>query len=92
LRVTGNQPHSPLELAAELKCPLLGQYGGQDTGNKVDDVQAAAAKAAGKTVEIVVYPDAPHGFNADYRPSYRATDATTAWQRMLTWFKTYGVA
>jgi carboxymethylenebutenolidase len=55
-------------------------------------VQAAAAKAAGKTVEIVVYPDAPHGFNADYRPSYRATDATTAWQRMLTWFKTYGVA
>jgi carboxymethylenebutenolidase len=73
---------------------LLGQYGGQDTSIKVDDVQAAAAKAkaAGKTVEIIVYPDAPHGFNADYRPSYRATDAATAWQRMLAWFKTYGVA
>ena len=91
---TDIQPHSPLELAAELKCPLLGQYGGQDTSIKVEDVQAAAAKAkaAGKTVEIVVYPDAPHGFNADYRPSYRATDATEAWNRMLSWFKTYGAA
>jgi carboxymethylenebutenolidase len=91
---TDIQPHSPLELAAELKCPLLGQYGGQDTSIKVEDVQAAAAKAkaAGKIVEIVVYPDAPHGFNADYRPSYRATDAIEAWNRMLAWFKTYGVA
>ena len=91
---TDIQPHSPLEIADQLKCPLLGQYGGQDASIKVDDVQAAAAKAraAGKTVEIVVYPDAPHGFNADYRPSYRATDARAAWNRMLTWFKTYGVA
>lgn len=91
---TDIQPHSPLEIADQLKCPLLGQYGGQDGSIKVDDVRAAAAKAkaAGKTVEIVVYPDAPHGFNADYRPSYRATDAITAWTRMLTWFKTYGVA
>lgn len=91
---TDIQPHSPLEIADQLKCPLLGQYGGQDPSIKVADVQAAAAKAraAGKTVEIVVYPDAPHGFNADYRPSYRATDAKIAWQRMLTWFKTYGVA
>jgi carboxymethylenebutenolidase len=91
---TDIQPHSPLEIAGELKCPLLGQYGGQDTGIKVDDVRAAQAKAeaAGKTVEIVVYADAPHGFNADYRPSYRAADAAAAWQRMLAWFKTYGVA
>jgi carboxymethylenebutenolidase len=90
---TDIQPHSPLDVAADLKCPLLGQYGGQDTSIKVDDVQAAAAKAkaAGKTVDIVVYPDAPHGFNADYRPSYRAADATAAWKRMLAWFKTYGV-
>src|ERR1700719_3632239 len=75
---TDIQPHSPLEVADQLKCPLLGQYGGQDTSIKLDDVHAAEAKAkaAGKIVEIVVYPDAPHGFNADYRPSYRATDAT----------------
>lgn len=88
------QPKTATDLADQLKCPLLGLYGGQDTSIATDDVKAAAAKAtaAGKTVEIVIFPDAPHGFNADYRPSYRATDAATGWQRMLTWFKTYGVA
>ena len=49
------------------------------------------AKAAGKTVEIVVYPDAPHGFHADYRPSYRKADAEDGWKRMLAWFKQHGV-
>ena len=78
---------------ARCKCPLLGLYGGQDTGIPVADVQAAAAKAkaAGKTVEIVIYPDAPHGFHADYRPSYRQADAEDGWKRMLAWFKKYGV-
>ena len=52
----------------------------------------AKAKAAGKTAEIVVYPDAPHGFHADYRPSYRKDAAEDAWKRMLAWFKQYGVA
>ena len=88
------QPKNPIDLAAELKCPLLGLYGGLDTSIKVDDVQAAAAKAraAGKTVEIVVYPDAPHGFHADYRPSYKAADAADGWLRLQAWFKKYGVA
>ena len=59
----------------------------------MDDVRAAAAKAkaAGKDVEIVIYPDAGHGFHADYRPSYNATDAADGWQRMLAWFHKYGV-
>ena len=52
---------------------------------------AAKAKAAGKTVEIVVFPDAPHGFHADYRPSYRKADAEDGWARMLAWFKKNGV-
>ncbi len=88
------QPHTVLDIADQLKCPLLGLYGGQDTGISMADVHEAEAKAkaAGKTVEIVIYPDSPHGFNADYCPSYRATDAVNGWQRMLTWFKTYGVA
>jgi len=66
------QPKTATDGADQLKCPLLGLYGGQDQSIKVDDVHAAEAKAkaAHKTVEIVVYPDAPHGFNADYRPSY----------------------
>jgi len=87
------QPTSPGDIAADIKAPLLGMYGGQDTGIAVPDVQAAAAKAraAGKTVEIVVYPDAPHGFHADYRPSYRKADAEDGWGRMLAWFKKYGV-
>jgi len=87
------QPTNPGDIAADIKAPLLGMYGGQDTGIAVPDVQAAAAKAraAGKTVEIVVYPDAPHGFHADYRPSYRKADAEDGWGRMLAWFKKYGV-
>jgi carboxymethylenebutenolidase len=88
------QPKTALDLAAEIKCPLLGLYGGQDTSISVDDVHKAEAKAkaAGKTVEIVVYPDAPHGFHADYRPSYRASDAMDGWNRLLAWFRRYGVA
>jgi len=87
------QPRTPTDVAAELKCPLLGLYGGQDASIKVEDVYAAAAKAkaAGKVVEIVVYPDAPHGFHADYRPSYRKADAEDGWRRMLAWFRTHGV-
>jgi carboxymethylenebutenolidase len=88
------QPKVVLDIAAEINCPLLGLYGGQDGSIKVDDVQAAAAKAraAGKTVEIVIYPDAPHGFHADYRPSYRPADAADGWARLQAWFKKYGVA
>lgn len=87
------QPTNPADIAADLKAPLLGMYGGQDTGIAVADVQAAAAKAnaAGKTAEIVVFPDAPHGFHADYRPSYRKADADDGWNRMLAWFKQHGV-
>ncbi len=88
------QPHTVLDIADQIKCPLLGLYGGQDQSIAVDDVRAAEAKAkaAHKTVEIIIYPDAPHGFNADYRPSYREADAKDGWAHMLAWFKRYGVA
>ena len=87
------QPRNPLDAAAELKCPLLGLYGGQDTGIALADVRLAQdkARAAGKTVEIVVYPDAPHGFHADYRPSYRKNDAEAAWTRAIGWLHAHGV-
>ena len=87
------QPKTTMDIAADLKCPLLGLYGQQDSSIAVADVEAAAAKAraAGKTVDIVVYPDAPHGFHADYRPSYRKADAENGWVRMQAWFKQYGV-
>ncbi len=91
---TAIQPKTATDLAGELKAPLLGLYGGKDGGIKVEDVQAAAAKAkaAGKTVELVVYPEAPHGFHADYRPSYRAEEAADGWKRMLAFFKQHGAA
>ena len=77
-----------------MHAPLLALQGGQDASIRVEDLEAVAAKAraAGKTVEVVVYPDAAHGFHADYRPSYKPADAADGWQRMLAWFKKYGVA
>ena len=88
------QPATATDYAEHLNCPLLGLYGGQDQGIPVEAVKAAEAKAkaAKKTVEIVIYPDAPHGFHADYRPSYRKDAADDGWKRMLAWFKRYGVA
>ncbi len=85
-------PKHPVDLAAELKAPVLGLYGGADTGIPQETVEKmrAAVKDADKPAEIVVYPDAPHGFNADYRPTYREQPAADGWQRMLDWFKTHG--
>jgi carboxymethylenebutenolidase len=87
-------PKHPVDLAAELKAPVLGLYGGADQGIPVDTVEQmrAACKAAGKTCEIIVYPGAPHAFHADYRPSYRAEPAKDGWQRLLAWFKQHGAA
>ncbi len=88
------QPETPMELAGELHCPLLGLYAGKDTSIAPADVQAAAAKAraAGQTVEIVYYPDANHGFHADYRPSYNEAAAKDGWAKAMAWFEKYGVA
>lgn len=86
-------PKSPIELAPEMKAPVLGLYGEADQGIPVSQVEQmkAALKSAGKTADIEVYPGAPHGFHADYRPSYRKEAAKDAWRRMEAWFKTYKV-
>jgi carboxymethylenebutenolidase len=87
-------PRQPVALAAEIKAPVLGLYGGADQGIPVESVEQmrAALKEAGKTAEIIVYPDTPHAFFADYRPSYRKEQAEEGWKRLLDWFKKYGVA
>jgi carboxymethylenebutenolidase len=87
-------PKNPINLAAALKAPVLGLYGGKDQGIPVETVEQMrkALKAADKPGEIIVYPDAPHGFNADYRPSYHKESAEDGWKRMLAWFKKSGVA
>jgi carboxymethylenebutenolidase len=94
-------PKHPVDLAASLKAPVLGLYGGQDGGiplttvNAMKDALAAAGakgSKAAKASEFVVYPQAPHAFHADYRPSYRKDAADDGWKRALAWFKTHGVA
>jgi len=86
-------PLNAMDVAGDLKAPLLGLYGAKDADNPPEKVHAAQerARAAGKTVEVVVYPDAGHGFHADYRPSYVSADAADAWNRALAWFKAHGV-
>jgi|SRR5579883_655667 len=93
-KATELQPKYPIDLAGELKAPVLGLYGEKDTGIPVKDVEAMreALKKANKPGEIVLYPDAPHAFFADYRPSYRKDAAEDGWKRMLAWFKKNGVA
>jgi carboxymethylenebutenolidase len=86
------QPKYPIDVVADLKAPVLGLYGGQDQGIPLADVEKmrAALAAAKNPSEIVVFPDAPHGFNADYRPSYRPDDAREGWRQALAWFRRHG--
>lgn len=90
---TPNTPRQPLDVAAELKAPVLGLYGGADQGIPTPTVERmrAALKAADQKSEIVLYPDAPHAFHADYRPSYRKEVAEDAWKRCVEWFQTHGL-
>jgi len=93
-KITPVTPQNPIDVVAALKCPVLALHGGQDQSIPKETVEKRqeACKAAGKTCDFKIYPDAPHGFNADYRPSYRADDAKDAWAKMVAWFKQYGVA
>jgi len=86
------RPLHPVDVAGKLHAPMLGLYGGQDTGIPVDTVKTmqaalAAGGAASRQSSITVYPDAPHAFYADYRPSYRADAASDGWQRLKAWFQ-----
>ncbi|WP_293776144.1 dienelactone hydrolase family protein [uncultured Oxalicibacterium sp.] len=96
-RLVGNktalQPTYPVDIAADLKTPVLGLYGGQDSGIPVSTVaeMQAALKRGNSHSEFVVFKNAGHAFHADYRPSYNEADAKAGWQRCLGWFKTHGV-
>ena len=90
-------PSHPVEQTGSLKAPVLGLYGGADTGiplDSVDKMKAALAQgsAAARASEFVVYPDAPHAFHADYRPSYRQAAAEDGWQRLLAWLQKQGLS
>jgi len=96
---TANNPRQPVEIAADLKAPVLGLYGSADTGIPLDTVEqmkAALAKAssnpAAKASKFEIYPDAPHAFHADYRNTYREGPAKDGWAKCSAWFKQYGVS
>ena len=98
---TALTPRHPLDVAAQLKAPVLGLYGGADTGIALDTVERmkaalAAAGAQGNAAagasQFVVYPDAPHAVHADYRPSFRTDAAEDGWKRALAWLRQHGVA
>jgi carboxymethylenebutenolidase len=91
---TPTTPKHPVNIAADLNAPVLGLYGGKDQGIPLETVEQmrTALKAAKVDAQIVVYPDSPHAFFADYRPSYKEDDAKDAWQKLQSWFKQHGVA
>jgi len=86
-------PKHPIDIVSDLKAPVLGLYGGADMGIPNDTVEKMqqALKQAQKPCEIVLYPDTPHGFHADYRPSYRKEQSETGWKRLQEWFRKNGV-
>lgn len=86
-------PKNPLDYVGAFKAPVIGFYGGKDTGISMESIERmrGALKVVDDESEINVYPQAQHGFNADYRPSYKKDDAEDAWKKMLAWFKRSGV-
>lgn len=87
-------PQHPVDIAAKLNAPVLGLYGGSDNGIPVATVEQMreVLKAGNSGSEIIVYPDTPHAFFADYRPSFRQEEAQDGWKRLKAWFKQHGVA
>jgi carboxymethylenebutenolidase len=94
-RLAGNtdllHPRNPADVAAELKCAVLGLYGARDQSIPLETVEQmrAAIRAAGRNAEIIAYPEAGHAFHADYRPSYDKNSAQDGWERLTRWFKHY---
>ncbi|MBD1891013.1 dienelactone hydrolase family protein [Coleofasciculus sp. FACHB-SPT9] len=96
-RLVGNAteltPKHPVDIASALSVPILGLYGGKDTGITLDTVEQMRDRLKSSTSksDIIVYPNAPHAFFADYRPSYREKEAKDGWKRLQAWFKQHGV-
>ena len=88
------QPRHPVDIAGALTVPVLGLYGGADTGIPLNSVEKMRGALAGSpsASQIHVYPDTPHAFFADYRPSYRQDAAQDGWRRALDWFARHGLA
>jgi carboxymethylenebutenolidase len=84
-------PSHPIDMASNLTVPVLGLYGGKDTGIPLDTVEQMRAQLKNSKSKIIVYPKAPHAFFADYRPSYRQKEAKDGWKQLQKWFKQHGL-
>jgi carboxymethylenebutenolidase len=95
-RLTGDKnamtPRNPIDFAGAFNTPIIGFYGGKDTGIPQESIEQmrVALQVVGNGSQINVYPEAQHGFNADYRPSYNQEAAQDAWKKMLVWFRKNG--
>jgi len=87
------KPTNPIDIASQLTVPILGLYGGKDTGIPLDTVEQMRKQlhSSQSKSEIIVYPDAPHAFFADYRPSYHEKEAQDGWKHLQVWFKQHGI-
>ena len=93
LPVTDLRPSNPIDIGSRITTPVLGLYGGQDDNipEPMIEQMRGELEQAKSPATIVIYPDTPHGFFADYRPSYRPLAAADAWSRTQAWFKQHGV-
>jgi carboxymethylenebutenolidase len=93
-QATPLQPKHPIDVAKDLKAPVLGLYGGADQGipNDTVEMMQAELKKLGKPSEIVLYPGMPHGFHADFRATYREQAAKDGWDKLMAWYKKHGAA
>ena len=89
--LTGRQPVAPIDLTADMNCPILGLFGADDPSPSPEDTKATelALKRNGKIYEFHTYENAGHAFFADYRPNYRQHAAVDGWERVFSWFSKY---
>ncbi len=90
------KPRHPVDIAGDLRAPVLGLYGARDESIPLETIEQmksvlASGNAAARASDLVVYPDTGHAFHADYRPSYREADARDGWSRCVAWFERHGV-
>ncbi|PMU11331.1 MULTISPECIES: dienelactone hydrolase family protein [unclassified Pseudomonas] len=75
----GGGIQNQLDRADEIEVPLLMHFGEQDSHIPLEAVEKIAERFENNdNVEIVVYPEAEHGFNCSHRDSYNQRAAAEA--------------
>jgi carboxymethylenebutenolidase len=83
------RPVAPIDLAANIKCPILGLFGNDDENPNRDQVNRTEAvlKKLGKDYALHRYDNAGHAFfNAARGSAYRAEQAADGWAKVFDFF------